>query len=109
MYSQAVGKSALGVYNGSQWSHDLDNPTNKAFVEAFREAYGRTPTLYASQGYDAARLIGSALKAVDGDPSKDSEFRAALKAADFESVRGPFKFGPNHHPMWLIRICPGRP
>ncbi len=101
---QAVGKSALGVYNGSQWSHDLDNPTNKAFVEAFREAYGRTPTLYASQGYDAARLIGSALKAVDGDPSKDSEFRAALEAADFESVRGPFKFGPNHHPIQDLYI-----
>ena len=33
---------------------------------AFQKAYGRLPSLYASQGYDAARLIGSALKATVG-------------------------------------------
>jgi branched-chain amino acid transport system substrate-binding protein len=101
---QAVGDAALGVRNGSQWSPDLDNPTNQAFVAAFRAAYGRGPTLYASQGYDAARLIGSALKAVDGDLSQSDAFRAALRKADFESVRGKFKFGRNQHPVQDIYI-----
>jgi len=96
---KAVGDSALGVVNGSQWTHDLDNPENVAFVAAFREAYGRTPTLYASQGYDTARLIGSALAAVDGDVSDTAAFREALLEADFESVRGAFRFGPNQHPI----------
>ncbi|MGW8193829.1 MAG: ABC transporter substrate-binding protein, partial [Desulforhopalus sp.] len=59
----AVGPAALGVKNGSQWTHDLDNPANLAFVEAYQKAYGRMPTLYAAQGYDTAKLIGSALKA----------------------------------------------
>ena len=95
----AVGDSAVGCINGSQWSHDLDNPANKQFVEAFRAKYGRTPTLYASQGYDAARLIGSALKAVGGDLSDMDAFRAAMKKADFASVRGNFKFGVNNHPV----------
>ena len=95
----AVGEAALGVVNSSQWNWDLDNPANRAFVEAFREAYDRTPTLYASQGYDAALLIGSALDAVDGDPGRAGDFRAALRAADFDSVRGDFRFGPNHHPI----------
>ena len=31
----AVGEAALGVHNTAQWSPDLDNPANKAFVEAF--------------------------------------------------------------------------
>lgn len=101
---KAVGPAALGVRNGSQWSHDLDNPANRAFVAAFRQAYGRTPTLYASQGYDAARLIGSALRAVDGDVSRQDDFRSALEKADFESVRGNFRFGPNHHPVQDIYI-----
>lgn len=57
------------------------------------------PTLYASQGYDTALLIGSALKAVDGDMSKANLFRTALEKADFASVRGKFKFGPNHFPI----------
>lgn len=101
---KAVGEAALGVKNGSQWTHDLDNPANKAFVAAFRAAYGRTPTLYASQGYDAARLIGSALEAVEGDLSKEQAFREALQKADFESVRGNFRFGSNNHPVQDIYV-----
>ena len=31
-------------------------------------------------------------------------FRAALEAADFASVRGDFKFGPNHHPIQDIYV-----
>jgi branched-chain amino acid transport system substrate-binding protein len=100
----AVGAAALGVKNGSQWSHDLDNPANHQFVAAFRAAYGRTPTLYASQGYDAARLIGSALKSVDGDVKKLDELRAAVRKADFESVRGKFAFTANQHPVQNLYI-----
>ena len=100
----AVGPAALGVKNGSQWTHDLDVPANRQFVAAFREAYGRTPTLYASQGYDAARLIGSALKSVEGDISKLDALRAALRKADFESVRGDFAFAANQHPVQNLYI-----
>ena len=100
----AVGAAALGVKNGSQWSHDLDNPANKKFVADFRAAYGRTPTLYASQGYEAARLIGSALKNVDGDVSKLEQMRTALRKADFDSVRGQFAFTTNQHPVQNIYI-----
>jgi branched-chain amino acid transport system substrate-binding protein len=98
----AVGDAALGVKNTSQWSKDLDNPANVQFVAAFQEAYGRLPSLYASQGYDAARLLASALaKASIDDPDA---FRDALKAAEFESVRGDFQFGPNHHPIQDIYV-----
>jgi branched-chain amino acid transport system substrate-binding protein len=100
----AVGAAALGVKNGSQWSHDLDNPANKQFVAAFKEAYDRTPTLYASQGYEAARLIGSALKSVGGDVDKLDQLRAAVRKADFESVRGKFSFATNQHPIQNIYI-----
>ena len=101
---KAVGDAAVGVVNGSQWSVDLDVPANTEFVAAFNKAYGRTPTLYAGQGYDDAMLIGSALKAVNGDMSKTDEFRAALARANFSSVRGAFKFGPNHHPIQDIYV-----
>jgi branched-chain amino acid transport system substrate-binding protein len=96
---KAVGGAALGVINSSQWSADFDNPANKIFVEAFEKKYDRTPTLFASQGYDTALLIGSALKAVNGDVSDSDAFRSALEKADFTSVRGKFRFGPNHFPI----------
>lgn len=100
----AVGAAALGVKNGSQWTHDLDNPANKQFVEAFRAVYDRTPTLYASQGYEAARLIGSALKSVGGDVTKFDQLRTAVRKADFESVRGQFAFTSNQHPVQNLYI-----
>ena len=98
----AMGAAALGVYNTSQWSPDLDNAANAAFVAAFREAYGRSPSLYASQGFDTANLILSALAVAD--VSDREAFRAALHAADFDSVRGDFAFGNNNHPIQDVYI-----
>ena len=99
---QAVGEAALGVRNTSQWSKDINNPTNQKFVEDFLATYGRLPSLYASQGFDTANLILSALESADvGDADA---FRAALEAADFDSVRGKFSFGSNHHPVQDIYV-----
>ncbi|EPJ45632.1 MAG: hypothetical protein OFPII_26470 [Osedax symbiont Rs1] len=99
---KAIGKAALGVKNSSQWSKDLDNKANLLFVKTFKAEYGRLPSLYASQGYDTANLILSAMQSAD---VKDSDaFRAALAAANFASVRGDFKFGPNQHPIQNIYV-----
>ena len=97
---QAVGGAALGVVNTSQWNKDIDNATNAAFVESFQAEYGRLPSLYASQGFDTANLIVSALNTAS--PSDADAFRDALRAADFDSTRGDFSFGPNHHPVQTI-------
>ncbi|MDE0521142.1 MAG: ABC transporter substrate-binding protein [Boseongicola sp. SB0675_bin_26] len=97
---QAVGDAALGVVNTSQWNKDIDNPVNAAFVEGFQAEYGRLPSLYASQGFDTANLLISAVEAAD--VSDADAFREALRAADFDSTRGDFAFGPNHHPIQTI-------
>ncbi len=99
---QAVGDAALGVVNTSQWNKDIDNAANAAFVEAFQAEYGRLPSLYASQGYDTANLLISAVDAAD--VNDQDAFRAALEAANFDSVRGDFAFGPNHHPIQDIYV-----
>ncbi|MBN2905089.1 MAG: ABC transporter substrate-binding protein [Rhodobacteraceae bacterium] len=94
---QAMGDAALGTLNGANWSPDLDNAANAAFVTAFAEKYDRLPSVYASYGYDTANLLLSAMaKASVADAPA---FRAALKAADFASVRGKFAFGPANHPI----------
>ncbi|WP_297835401.1 ABC transporter substrate-binding protein [uncultured Roseibium sp.] len=99
---QAVGDAALGVKNTSQWSKDIDNDANKAFVESFQAEYGRLPSLYAAQGFDTANLLLSAM--AKADVTDADGFRAALEAADFPSVRGKFSFGPNHHPIQDIYV-----
>lgn len=97
---QAVGDAALGVVNTSQWNKDIENETNAAFVKSFQAEYGRLPSLYASQGFDTANLLVSALE--KADVSDADAFRSALKAADFNSTRGDFAFGNNHHPVQSI-------
>lgn len=94
---QAMGAAALGVRNGTNWGPDMDNAANKAFVAAFQKEYGRLPSIYGAYGYDTANLMLSALKkakVTDADA-----FRAALRAAEFDSVRGAFKFNTNQHPI----------
>ena len=94
---QAVGEAAVGIKNTSQWNKDLDNAANKTLVEAFQEEYDPLPSLYASQGYDTANLLLSAME--KADVSDAEAFGAALKEADFDSVRGKFSFGNNNHPI----------
>ncbi|MCU0910451.1 MAG: ABC transporter substrate-binding protein [Rhodobacteraceae bacterium] len=98
----AVGEAALGVRNTAQWSPDLDNEANRAFVESFQAEYGRLPSLYASQGFDTANLLISAMG--KADVADQDAFRAALREADFASTRGDFAFGPNHHPVQDIYV-----
>lgn len=103
---RAVGDAMLGTFNTSQWAHDLDNAANKRFVAEFQKAYGRLPTLYASQGYDAARLIDAAVRDVKGRLDDKDALRKALKAARFESVRGAFRFNSNQFPVqdYYLRV-----
>lgn len=98
---KALGEAAIGTNGTSHWNIDLDNPANKKFVEAWAKKYGpdRLPTFYASQGYDTALAIGAALKGVNGDLKDTEKFRQAMLKADFQAVRGAFKFGPNQHPI----------
>lgn len=98
----AIGDAALGVKNSASWSHDLDNEANKAFVEAFKAEYKRLPSVYAAQAWDTANLILSA--AAKASVKDKDAFRAALKAADFKSVRGKFKFNTNNHPIQDIYV-----
>ena len=94
----AVGDAALGIAATSHWSTDLPNDANKAFVDAFKKKYNREPTVYASQGYDTALLIGEGLKA-SGGKVEDASFRTGMLKADVKLTRGAFKFNNNQHPI----------
>ena len=55
--------------------------------------------MYAAQAYDTAMLIDSAVRKVGGKMEDKAAFRQALKAADFQSIRGSFKFNTNQYPI----------
>jgi branched-chain amino acid transport system substrate-binding protein len=91
--------AAVGMFGGANWAPNLDNPQSKKFVAAYEAAYNGVPGTYAMQGYDAALLIDSAVKAVKGDLGNKDAVAAALKKADFTSLRGDFKFNSNGYPI----------
>ncbi|MFN3658851.1 MAG: ABC transporter substrate-binding protein [Pseudolabrys sp.] len=91
---------ALGVPGAQEWVNDLPNEQNKKFVEDYKKKHpGLKPSFYGAQSYDAAMLVASAVAATKGNLSNKDAVRAALKKADFKSVRGGFKFGNNHFPI----------
>src|SRR5437879_6653232 len=100
--------AAIGMFGGSNWAPNLDNPQNKKFVAAYEAAYNIVPGTYAFQAYDAALLIDSAVKAVKGDLANKEAVSAALKNADFTSLRGGFKCNNNGYPiqdLYLTKVA----
>ena len=89
----------LGSKTTQEWDPTLDNAANKKFVDDFKAKYGHYPSYYGAQAYDAIMLIASAVAATDGNLEDKDALRAALEAAEFDSVRGEFKFGTNHIPV----------
>jgi branched-chain amino acid transport system substrate-binding protein len=91
---------ALGVPGAQEWVNDLPNAANKKFVTDYIKKYpGHRPSFYGAQSYDSANLIASAVAAVHGKLSDKKAVEAALKKANFKSVRGDFRFGNNHFPI----------
>src|SRR5881227_406833 len=91
--------AAVGMFGGANWAPDMDNPQSKKFVAAYEAAYNSVPGTYAMQGYDTAMLIDSAVKAVKGDLKNKEAVSAALRKAEFTSLRGDFKFNVNGYPI----------
>src|SRR5215472_11520727 len=100
----AQGDAALGVIMGTNWTADLDNAANKKFVASFAAKYNRLPATFAALGYDAIKLIDSAVTEVGGKIENKDAVRAALRKANFQSVRGSFKFNNNHFPIQNLYI-----
>lgn len=95
----AQGADALDFLAGSNWAPDLDTPETAEFTEAFIARYDRVPATFAMQAYDAAMLIDSAIRNTGGNLDDRDALRAAMKKADFTSLRGDFSFGDNHFPI----------
>ena len=100
----ALKETAVGVIAGQFWAPDTDNPTSKAFVDAFEKKFNRIPSNFAAQGYDSALLLDSAIGKVKGNIADKKAFEAALKAGTAKSVRGTLKFNNNHFPIndWYV-------
>jgi branched-chain amino acid transport system substrate-binding protein len=99
--------AATGFFGGANWAPNLDNPQNKKFVTGYEKEFGAVPATYAFQAYDAVLLIDGTLKLTQGATADKAALRAALKKANFTSLRGDFKFNTNNYPIqdfYLVKV-----
>src|SRR4051812_9794503 len=95
----ALKEAAIGQYEARFWSPDLDVPASKKYVADFEKKFGYTPSYYGAQSYDAIMLIDSAVRATKGNVKDTKALVAAMRKADYNSIRGKFQFNNNQHPI----------
>jgi ABC-type branched-subunit amino acid transport system substrate-binding protein/predicted negative regulator of RcsB-dependent stress response len=88
---------------------DSTLPSVQDFVERYRKRYQAVPTLFAAQGYDAARLIVDAIRkgATSGEAVRDY----FLTQHDLPTLGGPSGFsaeGTLNRPVFLIQVKQGK-
>ncbi len=108
----ALKDSAIGQWETKFWSPDLDVPASKRYVADFRKKYGYTPSFYGAQSYDGMMLIDSAARMTKGNLGDAKAVVAAMRKAEYDSIRGPFKWNVNQHPIqdfYLLRAEKGGP
>jgi len=108
----ALKEAAIGQWETKFWSPDLDVPASKRYVADFRKKYSYTPSFYGAQSYDGIMLIDSAVRANKGSLADTKAVVMAMRKASYDSIRGPFKWNVNQHPIqdfYLLRAEKGGP
>lgn len=95
----AMGDAVLGAVVSDTWTPGLNNEQTQRFVKAYQEKYGKLASAYAAFSYDAAKILDAAIRKLDGDVSDKKKLTEAIKTAEFESLRGNFRFGNNNYPV----------
>lgn len=91
----AIGDAALGVVTALHYGPYLDNPTNKAFVEAYRAKYGKDalPSIISIAAYDGMKIVAEMLRSTDG--KRDGvKMVNAVRGMKWDSPRGAVYIDP---------------
>jgi branched-chain amino acid transport system substrate-binding protein len=101
---EAQGEAAQGMETTLHYADGLDNPVDKKFRAAFKQAAGRDADVYAVQGYDTGQLLIAGLNAVKGDAGARKELVAAMEKTVIDSPRGKFTLSKAHNPVQDIYL-----
>lgn len=91
----AMGATAEGLVQATQWVPSLDTPENRAFLDLYNSQIGGEVGVYVAEGYVSAEVAARAIEAVQGDFSNPQLFLDALANIEFVSPAGPFRFAEN--------------
>jgi len=90
---KSFGDEVLGMISASNYTTDLDSPSNKQFVAGMVRDTGAIPGLYAAGMYINGLIAEAAVQALDGKVDDKEALIKALRAVSLQdSPRGPFHF-----------------
>jgi branched-chain amino acid transport system substrate-binding protein len=93
---QGMGDNAVGLITVHHYNADLDNPQNKKFVAAWKQAYGAdsTPDFTSAGAYDGMAAITHAVHATNGKIGDGDAAVKSLLGWKFDSPQGPIMIDP---------------
>ncbi len=97
--------AALGTFTAMNYSADLENEVNTAFVEDYEAKTDSLPTTYAMASYDAAQVLDAAIEAAGDDLTSETLNEAIGEVGEIDSPRGAWSFNDNGTPIqqWYLR------
>lgn len=105
-----AGKAVEGCYFSNHYSVDSNNPTSKAFVQAYEKRFGEKPNALAAMGYDAANVLIDALRRAR--TTEGPRLRDAIAATkSFPGVTGTITIGPDRNavkPAVVLQVRSGK-
>ncbi len=108
-FARVADRSVEGGVFADGFFAESSSPAVQEFVERYRKRFQATPSLFAAQGYDAARLTVEAIRrgATTGEAVRDY----LLMQHDLPTLSGPSGFNPdgtlNRH-VFLIQVKQGK-
>lgn len=87
-----MGDEALGIVTACWYSAEIDNPINRRFAAAFRNAWKYDPGFYAAATYTEAAVLEATLKKINGKIEDKPAFMKAVRSLKVDTARGPVSF-----------------
>jgi ABC-type branched-subunit amino acid transport system substrate-binding protein/predicted negative regulator of RcsB-dependent stress response len=108
-FARTADQSMDGAVFVDGFFADSPNPNVQDFVERYKKRFQNPPTLFAMQGYDAAKFVIEAIKkgATSGEAIRDY----LTSQQDLPALAGPASFaqdGTLNRPLFLIQVKRGR-
>ncbi|HEU4660607.1 MAG TPA: ABC transporter substrate-binding protein [Pseudolabrys sp.] len=90
---KSFGDDAIGLISACPYTLDLENESNKRFVDGMLKDHNAVPGFYAAGLYINCQVVDGGLKALGGDSSDKEKLMAAMKGLSIaDTPRGPIKF-----------------
>jgi branched-chain amino acid transport system substrate-binding protein len=100
-----MGDEAIGTISTCWYSAQLDNPSNKRFVEGMNRDYKVDPGFYAAATYTNGAVLEAALKQVGGKIEDKDALMKTLRGIKIEDTcRGPVSFDKHGNVVGNIYI-----